>query len=73
MNNNSFKFFIIWINYRYVEVSIAEWLDKKQSELEKSNRLELIVRSFLRWLDKNLEDVVTEALKQVIIHYMYCI
>lgn len=50
---------------RYLEVSIEEWLEDKERQLEDKGQLELVFRPFLRWLDRNIEDVVTEALKQV--------
>ena len=51
---------------RYVEVSIEEWLEEKDVTLRDKGQVELIFRPFLRWLDRNIEDVVTEALKQVL-------
>ena len=51
--------------FRYLEVSIEEWLEDKERQLEDSGQVELVFRPFLRWLDRNIEDVVTEGLTQV--------
>ena len=53
-------------NFRYLEVSIEEWLEDKERQLEDQGQVELVFRPFLRWLDRNIEDVVTEGLRQVI-------
>lgn len=50
---------------RYVEVSIEEWLEEKRGELEEKSQLMLVFRPFLRWLDRHIEDVVTDALRQL--------
>nr|KAG5703656.1 hypothetical protein BaRGS_002530 [Batillaria attramentaria] len=50
---------------RYVEVSIAEWLEEKKRQLDENNQVEQVFRPFLRWLDKNIEDIVTDALRQL--------
>ncbi|XP_041367503.1 uncharacterized protein LOC121382082 [Gigantopelta aegis] len=50
---------------RYVEVSITEWCDERKRLLEKHGTLELHFRPFLRWLDKNLQEIVTEGLRQL--------
>ncbi|ESO89970.1 hypothetical protein LOTGIDRAFT_234076 [Lottia gigantea] len=49
---------------RYVEEGIVEWVDEKTVNLEKSDQLELLFRPLLRWIEKNLEDVVTNGLRQ---------
>ena len=36
--------------------------------LEKKGRIELVLRAFLRWLDRRLEGIFTDALGQVILH-----
>lgn len=51
--------------YRYVEVSIEEWLEEKQKEQESAGIVDIIFRPFLKWLDRKLEDVVTDGLKQM--------
>lgn len=53
-------------NVRYLEVSIEEWLEDRERQLEDQGQVELVFRPFLRWLDRNIEDVVTEGLRQVI-------
>ncbi|KAH9523117.1 hypothetical protein Btru_065871 [Bulinus truncatus] len=50
---------------RYVEVSIKEWLEHKTKQLALAGKVELVFRPFLRWLDRNIEDIVTEALQQL--------
>ncbi|KAI8792848.1 CAunnamed protein product [Biomphalaria glabrata] len=50
---------------RYLEVSIKEWLDHKVEQLTLAGKVELIFRPFLRWLDRNIEELVTEALQQL--------
>ncbi|OWF40768.1 uncharacterized protein LOC110463370 [Mizuhopecten yessoensis] len=50
---------------RYVEASICEWLNHKETELENRGVLELTFRPFIHWLDKEMEDIVTEGLKQL--------
>ncbi|XP_076444010.1 uncharacterized protein LOC143282295 [Babylonia areolata] len=50
---------------RYLEVSVEEWLDDKERQLADSGQVELVFRPFLRWLDRNIEDAVTEGLKQL--------
>lgn len=57
---------IIYMFYRYVEVSICEWLDKKHADLESRGVLELSFRPFIHWLDIQMEEIVTQGLKQVI-------
>ena len=51
--------------FRYIEVSIAEWCDERKRLLEHEGIVELLFRPFLRWLDKNLQEIVTEGLRQV--------
>ncbi|KAL3865636.1 hypothetical protein ACJMK2_043007 [Sinanodonta woodiana] len=50
---------------RYIEVVIQEWLESKMEDLKARDVIELVLRSFLRWLDRNLEGIVTEALRQL--------
>ncbi|KAK3601182.1 hypothetical protein CHS0354_004383 [Potamilus streckersoni] len=50
---------------RYIEVVIQEWLESKLQDLKARGVIELVLRSYLRWLDRNLEGVVTEALRQL--------
>lgn len=44
---------------------MEEWLEEKDRELRDKGQAELVFRTFLRWLDRNIEDVVTEGLRQV--------
>ncbi|KAL8577997.1 hypothetical protein ACOMHN_048773 [Nucella lapillus] len=50
---------------RYLEISIEEWVKEKERQLDDNSQVELVFRPFLRWLDRNIEDVVTEGLKQL--------
>ncbi|XP_033761437.1 uncharacterized protein LOC117343204 [Pecten maximus] len=50
---------------RYISASICEWLDHKETELESRGVLELTFRPFIHWLDKDLEEIVTEGLRQL--------
>lgn len=50
---------------RYVEISIKEWLDDKKEQLSAAGKVELVFRPFLRWLDRNIEEITTEALQQL--------
>ncbi|KAJ8303908.1 hypothetical protein KUTeg_017491 [Tegillarca granosa] len=50
---------------RFIEISICEWTDKKQKDNEATDKLEMDFRPFIKWLDKNLENIVTEGLKQL--------
>ena len=52
-------------HFRYLYSSIADWLDKRYERLIQRMRVELVFRPFLRWLDKNAEDLFTGGLKQV--------
>ncbi|RUS73744.1 hypothetical protein EGW08_018481 [Elysia chlorotica] len=50
---------------RYVEVSIQEWIIDRQNQLAQNGKVELLFRPFLRWLDRNIEEITTEALLQL--------
>lgn len=50
---------------RYVEVSIQEWIEEKRKQDEKRGVITKIFRPFLKWLDRSLESIVTEGLKQL--------
>ncbi|CAL1528789.1 unnamed protein product, partial [Lymnaea stagnalis] len=50
---------------RYVEISIKEWLEDKKEQLSSAGKVELVFRPFLRWFDRNIEDITTEALQQL--------
>ncbi|KAK6188083.1 hypothetical protein SNE40_004344 [Patella caerulea] len=49
---------------RYVQESVCDWLSEKSDTLKKTDKLELVFRPLLHWLDKNLESVVTNGLRQ---------
>ncbi|CAG5124381.1 unnamed protein product [Candidula unifasciata] len=49
---------------RYIEVSIEEWLRQKMEQQAADRMVELLFRPFLLWLDRNIEDITMEALKQ---------
>jgi len=46
-------------------VSIQEWIEEKEKENVKRNVIVMVFRPFIKWLDRNLESIVTEGLKQV--------
>jgi hypothetical protein len=46
-------------------VSIQEWIEEKEKENVKRNVIVMVFRPFIKWLDRNLEAIVTEGLKQV--------
>ncbi|KAH3840515.1 uncharacterized protein LOC127879356 [Dreissena polymorpha] len=50
---------------RYIEVSLKEWITHRAEDGAKQATVELVFRSFLRWMDRNLENIVTEGLKQL--------
>lgn len=50
---------------RYLEVSIEEWISSKHEQLAQQGKVELLFRPFLRWLDRAIEEVTTEALLQL--------
>lgn len=50
---------------RYVEVSIHEWVEEKEKQNVRHDIVVMVFRPFLKWLDKNLEEMVTEGLKQL--------
>ncbi|KAL4227663.1 hypothetical protein ACF0H5_013099 [Mactra antiquata] len=50
---------------RYIEVSIQEWVKKKEEDNLKKGIVELLFRPFLRWMDRNMESIVTQGLKQL--------
>lgn len=50
---------------RYLKATLQEWVVKKEEENVKKGIVELLFRPFLRWLDRNMESIVTEGLKQL--------
>jgi len=50
---------------RYIEVTLQEWTEKKQKENVQKDIAELYFRPFLRWVDRTMETIVTEGLRQV--------
>ena len=46
-------------------MSLEDWINAKQAELISAGVVRLEFRPFLKWLDRNLEEIVTGALKQV--------
>lgn len=50
---------------RYIKASLEEWTVKKEEECQKKGIVELLFRPFLRWMDRNMENIVTEGLKQL--------
>lgn len=46
-------------------MSIQEWIEEKEKENVKRNVIVMVFRPFIKWLDRNLESIVTEGLKQV--------
>ncbi|GFO31602.1 cleavage and polyadenylation-specificity factor subunit [Plakobranchus ocellatus] len=49
----------------YVESSIQEWIKDRETKLNQSGKVELLFRPFLRWLDRTIEEITTEALMQL--------
>ncbi len=47
---------------------IQEWVSAKHATNEVANKVELIFRPFLRWLDKKLETLFTDAARKVSVH-----
>lgn len=41
------------------------WLEERATVNERNGKVELMLRPFLRWFDRSLEDLVTSGLKQV--------
>lgn len=54
---------------RFIETSLEEWTNTKQAELISAGVVRLEFRPFLKWLDRNLETIVTGALRQVSIFF----
>lgn len=50
---------------RFIETSLEEWTNTKQAELISAGVVRLEFRPFLKWLDRNLETIVTGALRQL--------
>ncbi|CAL8072090.1 unnamed protein product [Calicophoron daubneyi] len=48
----------------HLNSSILSWINLKHQEFIRSNRMELYLRAFLLWLDRNLEDLFTEGLRK---------
>ena len=46
-------------------MSLCEWAEKKEQEFKIKGTVEMVFRPFLRWLDRNLQEIVTEGLRQV--------
>lgn len=49
---------------RCINHAVDDWLSARLTKWTKDDKVELTFRPFLKWLDKNLEDIFTEALKQ---------
>lgn len=52
-------------HYRHLNKAINQWIDKKFDENNAVNKVELIFRPFLRWFDKNIEDLFIAGLRKV--------
>ncbi|XP_076344195.1 uncharacterized protein LOC143244060 isoform X1 [Tachypleus tridentatus] len=50
---------------RFLNKSIQKWLVQRNEDIQKVGEVELTFRPFLRWLDKNLEDMFIEGLRMV--------
>ncbi|KAH8854245.1 hypothetical protein EWB00_009148 [Schistosoma japonicum] len=48
----------------HLNKAIASWIRCKHQYLERINRIELYLRPFLLWLDRNLEELFTEGLRK---------
>ncbi|KAK4472762.1 hypothetical protein MN116_003984 [Schistosoma mekongi] len=48
----------------HLNKAIASWIRCKHQYLERINRIELYLRPFLLWLDRNLEELLTEGLRK---------
>ena len=59
------RLLIMLFHHRQVEGGSTVWLEEKACALQSSGRVELMFRPFLRWLDRNLEDMFTKGLMQV--------
>ena len=46
-------------------MTIGEWLEEQKETLKTNNRVELVFKRFYKWLDSVIEDVTTQAMKQV--------
>ena len=51
-------------------MSLCEWAEKKEQEFKTKGTVEMVFRPFLRWLDRNLQEIVTEGLRQVTFFYL---
>lgn len=65
MTWESFLLKLFYFPFRYLEVSISEWLMERSAGFAERKEAELVARPLLRWLDRKIEDMMTEALKQV--------
>ncbi|XP_014670398.1 PREDICTED: uncharacterized protein LOC106811186 isoform X2 [Priapulus caudatus] len=50
---------------RYMTDKVQQWLSERVLTNQETGKVELILRLFLRWFDRSLEDLVTQGLKQV--------
>ncbi|KAF5394076.1 hypothetical protein PHET_12271 [Paragonimus heterotremus] len=48
----------------YLNKAVESWIASKHKELSQTDRKGLYLRLFFRWLDRNLEDLFTEALRK---------
>ena len=53
------------INFRYINHEIEKHLQEHAEAQKLRDSPDLLFRPFLRWLDRNLENLFTKALKQV--------
>ena len=52
-------------DFSYMAPKMQEWVSAKHATNEVAGKVELIVRPFLRWLDKKLETLFTDAARKV--------
>jgi hypothetical protein len=50
---------------RVLTESIQDWVCQKYNATKTTSRWEMMFRPALRWLDRNAENLMTEALKEV--------
>jgi hypothetical protein len=48
----------------YLEDEIGNWITVRFNAMQENGQMELAVRPFLRWLDRNLETLFTEGKTQ---------
>ncbi|XP_013395822.1 uncharacterized protein LOC106162896 [Lingula anatina] len=49
----------------YVSYNVKGWIEETWKELQQAGKAELLLRRFLKWLDKKMEEFFTEGLKQL--------